>query len=65
MVLSEEQRPFLVFDMDSFLVDVSDSYRVTIAATVRHFTGKAISLRIIQQHKDAGGGITIGCFRSG
>ena len=55
MALSEERRSVLVFDMDGVLVDVSDSYRATIAATVEHFTGKTISPRIIQEYKEAGG----------
>src|SRR5512133_2531675 len=55
MALNEERRPVLVFDMDGVLVDVSDSYRATIAATVQHFTGKSISPRMIQEYKNAGG----------
>ncbi len=45
----------LIFDMDGVLVDVSDSYRATIAATVRHFTGREISRELIQEYKNAGG----------
>ena len=33
-------RTILVFDMDGVLVDVSESYRETIARTVEHFTGR-------------------------
>ncbi len=32
-------KPILVFDMDGVLVDVTESYRETIARTVEHFTG--------------------------
>ena len=32
-------KPILVFDMDGVLVDVTASYRETIARTVEHFTG--------------------------
>ena len=55
MALNEEQRSVLVFDMDGVLVDVADSYRATIAATVRHFTGKTILPSTIQEYKEAGG----------
>jgi HAD superfamily hydrolase (TIGR01548 family) len=55
MALSEERRPVLVFDMDGVLVNVSASYRATIATTVQHFAGKSISSRVIQEYKNAGG----------
>jgi HAD superfamily phosphatase len=45
----------LVFDMDGVLVDVSESYRETICATVRHFTGKEITKAQIQDLKNQGG----------
>ncbi len=32
-------KDLLVFDMDGVLVDVSESYRAAIQATVLHFTG--------------------------
>ncbi len=32
-------QPLIVFDMDGVLVDVTESYRESIAQTVRHFTG--------------------------
>jgi len=48
-------RPLLVFDMDGVLVDVTDSYRETIAQTVEHFTGARISAAAIQQYKNQGG----------
>jgi HAD superfamily phosphatase len=48
-------KPLLVFDMDGVLVDVSESYRETIACTVEHFTGQKISRIAIQQLKNEGG----------
>lgn len=45
----------LIFDMDGVLVDVSDSYRETIRATVRHFTGREITKAEIQDYKNQGG----------
>jgi len=48
-------KPILVFDMDGVLVDVSASYRETIARTVQHFTGASISRKRIQEYKNEGG----------
>jgi HAD superfamily phosphatase len=48
-------RPILIFDMDGVLVDVSDSYRETIARTAGHFTGREISREEIQDLKNQGG----------
>jgi HAD superfamily phosphatase len=48
-------KPLLVFDMDGVLVDVSDSYRETIAQTVEHFTGAAVTPESIQDMKNLGG----------
>jgi len=48
-------KPILVFDMDGVLVDVTESYRETIAQTVEHFTGARISHEAIQQYKNEGG----------
>ncbi|MDE3196996.1 MAG: HAD family hydrolase [Acidobacteriota bacterium] len=48
-------RDLIVFDMDGVLVDVSESYRATIQATVAHFTGNEPSRDEIQQWKDRGG----------
>ncbi len=48
-------RPMLVFDMDGVLVDVTESYRETIARTVEHFTGRPIERRAIQEYKNQGG----------
>src|SRR5215203_6136537 len=45
----------IVFDMDGVLVDVSQSYRETIRATVRHFGGPEISPEGIQDYKNSGG----------
>ena len=48
-------KPILVFDMDGVLVDVTASYRETIARTVEHFTGAAIAPEQIQEYKNQGG----------
>jgi HAD superfamily phosphatase len=48
-------RPLLVFDMDGVLVDVTESYRETIAQTVEHFTGARISHERIHDFKNQGG----------
>ena len=48
-------RPFLVFDMDGVLVDVTESYRETISRTVEHFTGAPVPRAIIQDYKNRGG----------
>jgi HAD superfamily phosphatase len=48
-------KPLLVFDMDGVLVDVTDSYRESIAQTVRHFTGAAPTREQIQDYKNQGG----------
>ena len=48
-------KPVLVFDMDGVLVDVTESYRETIARTVEHFTGSRISAESIQEYKNQGG----------
>jgi len=55
MALNGTKPSLLVFDMDGVLVDVSESYRAAIAATVEHFTGKASSHEVIQRYKNAGG----------
>ena len=44
----------LIFDMDGVLVDVTDSYRQTIAETVKLFTGAEITNREIQEWKNRG-----------
>jgi len=48
-------RPILIFDMDGVLVDVSESYRETIAQTVEHFTGAPVARARIQEKKNQGG----------
>ena len=48
-------QPILIFDMDGVLVDVSESYRETIARTVKHFTGVELTRRQIQDYKNQGG----------
>ncbi len=47
-------KPLLVFDMDGVLVDVTHSYRETIARTVEHFTGERPANARIQEAKNAG-----------
>lgn len=48
-------KDLLIFDMDGVLVDVSESYRATIQATVKHFTGEEPSREEIQVWKNRGG----------
>jgi HAD superfamily phosphatase len=48
-------QPILVFDMDGVLVDVTESYRETIARTVEHFTGAKPAPDAIQECKNQGG----------
>jgi HAD superfamily phosphatase len=48
-------KPLLVFDMDGVLVDVTESYRETIARTVEHFTGSEVTRERIQDLKNEGG----------
>jgi HAD superfamily hydrolase (TIGR01548 family) len=48
-------KDLIVFDMDGVLVDVSESYRETIRATVKHFTGRKITKELIQDYKNFGG----------
>ncbi len=55
MALNGTNHSVLVFDMDDVLVDVFESYRASITATVEHFTGVAISNDVIQRYKNAGG----------
>jgi HAD superfamily phosphatase len=47
--------PLIVFDMDGVLVEVTESYRDTIIATVKHFTGREITNLMIQEYKNSGG----------
>src|SRR5512132_2758104 len=53
--LEPVSKPALVFDMDGVLVDVSESYRETIAQTVEHFTGAVVAREKIQELKNQGG----------
>jgi HAD superfamily hydrolase (TIGR01548 family) len=48
-------KDLLIFDMDGVLVDVNESYRATIQATVEHFTGTRPSHEEIQDWKNRGG----------
>ncbi len=48
-------RDMLVFDMDGVLFDVRNSYRAAIQATFKHFSGKTISEKDIQDAKNYGG----------
>src|SRR5207245_1653316 len=45
----------IVFDMDGVLVEVTESYRATIQATVKHFTGAEPTRTDIQDWKNRGG----------
>jgi HAD superfamily hydrolase (TIGR01548 family) len=47
-------KPILAFDVDGVLVDVTESYRATIAQTVARFTGRPISHAEIQDYKNRG-----------
>ena len=55
MALNGTNDSVLVFDMDDVLVDVLESYRASIVATVAHFTGVTISNDVIQRYKNEGG----------
>ncbi len=48
-------KPLLVFDMDGVLVEVKESYRESIRATVQHITGKTPDHETIQTYKNQGG----------
>jgi HAD superfamily phosphatase len=48
-------KPILVFDMDGVLVDVSESYRETIACAAEQFTGVKPTREYIQECKNSGG----------
>jgi len=48
-------RDLIVFDMDGVLVDVSESYRAAIQATVLHFTGTEPTNDEVQTWKNRGG----------
>ena len=56
MVNPNGQKPgVLVFDMDGVLVEVNESYREAIRATVKHFSGELVSHDEIQNFKNQGG----------
>ena len=48
-------KPLLVFDMDGVLVEVKESYRESIRATVQHITGETPDHETIQSYKNQGG----------
>lgn len=48
-------KPYLIFDMDGVLAEVTESYRESVVQTVRHFTGKTIERDSIQEYKNRGG----------
>ena len=48
-------KDLLIFDMDGVLVDVTESYRAAIQATVKHFTGYEPPHPEIQDWKNRGG----------
>jgi HAD superfamily phosphatase len=48
-------KDLLIFDMDGVLVEVTESYRAAIQATVKHFTGDEPSRVEIQDWKNRGG----------
>ena len=50
-----EKKPLIVFDMDGVLIDASNSYRIAIQMTFKHFSGKEVSLEKIQEYKNLGG----------
>ena len=47
--------PYLVFDMDGVLAEVSESYREAVVQTVRHFSGETVGRDRIQEYKNRGG----------
>jgi HAD superfamily phosphatase len=48
-------KDLIIFDMDGVLVDVGESYRATIQATVKAFTGEEPTREEIQDWKNKGG----------
>ncbi len=53
--MKDPMKDLLIFDMDGVLVDVTESYRATIQATVKHFTDDEPSREEIQDWKNRGG----------
>jgi HAD superfamily phosphatase len=54
-VSAETSKDLIIFDMDGVLVDVAESYRAAIQATVKSFTGHAPTPDEIQDWKNKGG----------
>jgi HAD superfamily hydrolase (TIGR01548 family) len=48
-------RPYLIFDMDGVLAEVTESYREAVVQTVQYLTGKTIERDSIQEYKNRGG----------
>ncbi len=48
-------KDLIIFDMDGVLVEVTESYRATIQAVVKHFTGYEPTRAEIQDWKNRGG----------
>ena len=45
----------IVFDMDGVLVEVTESYRDAVIATVRYLSGREITRELVQEYKNRGG----------
>lgn len=50
-----KKKNLLIFDMDGVLIDVENSYRLSIQKTFEHFAAKPISPEAIQEAKNQGG----------
>lgn len=50
-----KKKNMIVFDLDGVVFDVTNSYRLAIKETFKHFSNKEISDEEIQQAKDIGG----------
>lgn len=55
MSIVADTKDLIIFDMDGVLVDVNESYRATIQATVKLFTGYEPAREEIQDWKNQGG----------
>jgi hypothetical protein len=62
--LAAMSQPILIFDMDGVLVDVTESYRETIAATVEHFTGRRPTNEKSSSSRTRAASMTIGSSRT-
>jgi HAD superfamily phosphatase len=49
------QPTLIIFDVDGVLVDVSGSFHQTVLETVKHFTGKRVTLADLHRWKNRGG----------